>query len=134
MKMLIFLLLPFGSIAQSYSLSLTAMYDIVPRFGVTGVMEEQGMTLQSSILVGNDFYFQTKMGVTMMTKKKSRLMIYPLYLDLKWSEGIRTPTGIMWIRCGRLMTTNLGVDLGTKWDYSINASLNVLLIGKRFNG
>ena len=133
MRVLIFCLLPFLGSSQNYSLSLTGMYDIIPRFGVTGVMEEQGITLQSSILVGNDFYFQTKMGVTLMAKKKSRIIIYPLYLDLKWSEGIRTPTGIMWVRCGKIITTNLGVDLGTKWDYSINANVNILLIGQRYN-
>ena len=70
MRVLIFCLLPFLGSSQNYSLSLTGMYDIIPRFGVTGVMEEQGITLQSSILVGNDFYFQTKMGVTLMAKKK----------------------------------------------------------------
>jgi hypothetical protein len=136
MKQLIIILtlLPVLCLSQTQrSLSVTLQQDINNKAGLRFVQEEKGISFDAALCTDAQNIFATvKMGYQLLESGKSRLMVYPLYFDFKSGEGYRTPTQVSLLHSTPNLTYNIGVDLGLKGDWNVNASVSMPIMGKRY--
>ena len=134
MKTLILILFPlfcFGQVKPKQSLSVSSLYDLGPKAGLSYVFESKGITFQANGYLGESWFLQAKMGAT-VNVGKSRFALYPFYLDLKTDEGYRTPIGIAWVKSWGGWTSSVGGDFDVFGNATVNLQLNRTMFGERY--
>jgi hypothetical protein len=103
-----------------YSLNLHAFYDITPKFGVIGMMEDDIAMVQASLVAWDAVYFYCKLGVTVAENRFGKVVVFPLFVDVKFNKGLRTPYGFAFYGKVKQWRYHLGFDLSFRGDYSIS--------------
>jgi hypothetical protein len=133
---MLLLLISFVCSAQvnaNKSLSITVQQDLNNKIGVRYVMEQKGISFDGALTANATEQFATvKLGAQLLESGNSRIMLYPFYFDYKNQKGYRIPSQISLLHTTPNLTYNIGVDMGLKGDWNINAAVSMPIFGSNY--